>query len=128
MNSFSERLKALRNKRGLTQKQLGEATGLSARGIQDYELEQRKPGLDALFALADYFDVPLDYLTGRGIFENWEQIMECKDEIIDQLEEIFPTAKEFGLRNRSENSLMYLFPAFIHHVEIDTAIKIYLLP
>lgn len=65
MNSFSEQLKALRNEHGLTQKQLGEATGLSTRGIQDYELEQRKPGLDVLLALADYFDVSLDYLTGR---------------------------------------------------------------
>ena len=66
MKNFSEQLKALRNERGLTQKQLGEVTGLSARGIQDYELEQRKPGLDALIALADFFDVSLDYLVGRS--------------------------------------------------------------
>ena len=65
MDNFSEQLKVLRNERGLTQKQLGEVTGLSARGIQDYELEQRKPGLDALIALADYFDCSIDYLVGR---------------------------------------------------------------
>ena len=63
---FSERLKQLRDMRQLTQKRLGEETGLSARGIQDYELEQRKPGLDALIALADYFDISLDYLCGRS--------------------------------------------------------------
>ncbi|PWL54726.1 MAG: hypothetical protein DBY36_01940 [Clostridiales bacterium] len=66
LENFTVRLKALRSKSGITQKQLGEATGLSARGIQDYELEQRKPGLDALLALADYFDVSLDYLVGRS--------------------------------------------------------------
>lgn len=66
MKNFSEQLKALRNERGLTQKQLGEVTGLSARGIQDYELGQRKPGLDALIALADFFGVSIDYLVGRS--------------------------------------------------------------
>lgn len=68
MNNFSEQLKILRSEHGLTQKQLGEATGLSARGIQDYELEQRKPGLDVLIALADYFDVSIDYLVGRSAY------------------------------------------------------------
>lgn len=66
MPSFGERLKELRNKNHITQKQLSIDLKLSERGIQSYELNERKPGLDALITLADYFNVSLDYLTGRS--------------------------------------------------------------
>lgn len=63
--NFNERLKEIRIINKITQKQLSIDLGLSERGIQSYELGERKPGLDALIALADYFNVSLDYLTGR---------------------------------------------------------------
>lgn len=61
-----ERIKELRISKGLTQKQLAEETRLSERGIQNYELGERVPTLQAAIALADYFDVSLDYLVGRS--------------------------------------------------------------
>lgn len=63
---FGEHLKSLRLSKGITQKQLAELTGTSERGIQNYELNQRKPTYDILISLADYFDVSLDYLVGRS--------------------------------------------------------------
>lgn len=61
-----ERIKELRTSKGLTQKQLAEEAKLSERGIQNYELGERVPTLQAAIALADYFDVSLDYLVGRS--------------------------------------------------------------
>lgn len=61
-----ERIKELRISKGLTQKQLAEETRLSERGIQNYELGERVPTLQAAIALADFFDVSLDYLVGRS--------------------------------------------------------------
>ncbi len=61
-----ERIKELRISKGLTQKQLAKETVISERGIQNYELGERVPTLQALIALADYFDVSLDYLVGRS--------------------------------------------------------------
>lgn len=66
MANFNERLKEIRINNNITQKQLSIDLQLSERGIQSYELGERKPGLDALIALADYFNVSLDYLTGRS--------------------------------------------------------------
>lgn len=66
MFNFGEHLKALRQSKRITQKQLAEFTGTSERGIQNYELNQRKPTYDILVSLADYFDVSLDYLVGRS--------------------------------------------------------------
>ena len=39
--------------------------GASERGIQSYEIGERNPAFDQLIALADYFDVSIDYLVGR---------------------------------------------------------------
>ena len=64
--SFSERLVKLRKSRNLTQKQVYEAIGMSGIGYQRYEYGQREPAYSKLIALADYFDVSLDYLVGRS--------------------------------------------------------------
>lgn len=66
MLNFNEHIRTLRINAGLSQRQLGEATGLSERGIQNYELGKRKPEFDALIKLADYFNVSIDYLVGRS--------------------------------------------------------------
>lgn len=65
MFNFGAHLKELRKLKGVTQKQLALDIGASERGIQQYELGERKPTYDMLIALADYFNVSLDYLVGR---------------------------------------------------------------
>ena len=62
---YYERLKELRKERKETQTQTAEATGILTRQYQRYEYGEQKPGLDYLWALADHFDVTLDYLVGR---------------------------------------------------------------
>jgi len=63
---FHERLKVLRKSKGISQKQVALDTDLSERNYQRYEAGDRKPMYEALIALADYFDVSLDYLVGRS--------------------------------------------------------------
>lgn len=64
--NFNERLKAIRISRNLTQKQVYESVGMSALGYQRYEYGDREPAFKNLLALADFFDVSLDYLCGRS--------------------------------------------------------------
>lgn len=64
--NFSDRLILIRKSNNLTQRQLAIGVGLSEVGIQNYESGRRKPAFDVLIALADYFDVSLDYLVGRS--------------------------------------------------------------
>lgn len=64
--TFPERLVKLRKINNITQKQLAENLSLSEVGIQNYESGRRKPAYEVLIALADYFDVSLDYLVGRS--------------------------------------------------------------
>lgn len=63
---LSERMVGLRKSLSITQKQLAESIGVSEIAIQNYEAQRRKPAYDVLLALADFFDVSLDYLVGRS--------------------------------------------------------------
>ena len=64
--TFADRLKELRTTRNLTQRQVYEAVHMSPLGYQRYEYGEREPAFGKLLALADYFDVSLDYLCGRS--------------------------------------------------------------
>ncbi|MEY8387728.1 helix-turn-helix transcriptional regulator [Oscillospiraceae bacterium 38-13] len=65
MKILSERLKALREDRRIYQKELAELLGLSLRGYQCYESNESDPKLATLIAIADYYQVSIDYLVGR---------------------------------------------------------------
>lgn len=63
---FGDRLKELREEKGVTQKILGKVTNVSDRVIGYYETSNRFPKDEQILkALADYFDVSVDYLIGR---------------------------------------------------------------
>ena len=65
MSIFSNRLKELRKERKLKQRELADILGLTIRGYQAYEYGQCYPDVPGLVALAEFFDVSLDYLMGR---------------------------------------------------------------
>jgi transcriptional regulator with XRE-family HTH domain len=62
--TFAERLRELRTTRGLTQRDVYTAIGASPIVYQRYEYG-KFPAYEKLLSLADYFEVSLDYLTGR---------------------------------------------------------------
>ena len=62
---LAERLRELRDKKGVTQGQVAEYLGLKLRADQYYESGEHRPEYEKLMALADYFDVSTDYLLGR---------------------------------------------------------------
>lgn len=61
---FGNRLKALREARGLSRKAFAEAMGVSYSTVSKYENGERFPDLDLLRKFAVYFDVSADYLIG----------------------------------------------------------------
>ena len=65
MARFGEILAELRQDRGLTQETLARVLFVTAGTISNYENSAHFPDIEKLTALADFFDVPLDYLLGR---------------------------------------------------------------
>lgn len=60
-----ERLKELRVAKGLTQVQVALMLDMHPIAYQRYEIGTRLPPLDKVKALADFYDVSIDYLVGR---------------------------------------------------------------
>ena len=66
MATFGERLQYLRTNKHITQKYMASTFKITERAYQRYEGDQSTPHYNTLIALADYFDVSLDYLVGRS--------------------------------------------------------------
>lgn len=59
------RLKELRRKKGLSQLRLALDLNTNQNTISRYETGERQADYDMLIAIADYFDVSIDYLLER---------------------------------------------------------------
>ena len=131
--SFSERLKSLRIECGINQTKLGAEIGVTVKQIQRYESGESEPTLSKLLRLADFFHVPLDYLTGRGIFADWEEILANKDLVIAALEKTLPELKRFHLREYPDHALASVLAAIVEKLTIshngsDITVNLYLYP
>ncbi len=62
---FNDRLKLLRTECGLTQEKAAKALGIPPRSYQRLEMDGCKTHYDTLIKIADYYEISLDWLTGR---------------------------------------------------------------
>lgn len=62
---FSDRLKELREEKGLTQEQLSSILKISRQQLSTYETGKFEPNFETLVNIANYFNVSLDYLLER---------------------------------------------------------------
>lgn len=69
-SEFSVRLRRLRHKnkynRYIPQYKLAQLCGLSKDCVRKYETGERKPELEPLVSIANFFEVSTDYLLGRS--------------------------------------------------------------
>ena len=63
---FSERVNQLRKENNLSQQQLAEIANVSYHMIGKIENQKTSASIEVIYQLADYFDVSIDYLTGRS--------------------------------------------------------------
>ena len=70
MTKFSVRLKELRTSKGLTQQKLADYIKVSKSSVNMYERGEREPGFETIEAIADFFNVDIDYLLGKSDIHN----------------------------------------------------------
>lgn len=63
---LKDALRRFRKEQKITQVQAAKAAGITEAMYQFYEYGKSEPKIGVLIALADYFDVSLDYLVGRS--------------------------------------------------------------
>lgn len=63
---FRQRLQQLREKKRVSRRVASELCGLHSDAFRRYECGESEPTLHALIAIADYFEVSIDFLVGKG--------------------------------------------------------------
>jgi|GEM_PF-849338 len=67
---IAERIKKLREEKGLSQAELANIMGVSRMTINNYEMDKRSPDIAFVLKLADYFFVTVEYLIGKSEFKH----------------------------------------------------------
>ena len=70
MASFKEMLKYLRIRENLSQSELADKLGVAKSTISMYEVGKREPDFETLEAIADLFNVDMNFLLGKDGSEN----------------------------------------------------------
>lgn len=95
MGSFPERLRFLRQKKGITQKEIADSLGIANSSYSLYEKGAREPNFEMLEKIAKYFNVSIDYLLGTEIkYEATSNYEDIRNDYIDTLAAHFD-AQEF---------------------------------
>lgn len=104
-----ENLRKLRIENGISQQQLGEALLVSQQSVNKYENHNVEPDVQGLIKIAEYFDVSLDYLTGRTDIKEMVDKMKMS-ELTD--EEMRLISKFRGLTDEQKKAVMSVMESY----------------
>lgn len=79
MGTLGNRLKSLRQEKGLTQKEVAKLIGTTDVSIGRYEMDARVPKADILNSLAKLYDVEIDYLLTGKQTKEYESTLNNRD-------------------------------------------------
>ena len=112
-----QKIRTLRKEKKLTQKQLGQLSGIDEANIRKYELDRQNPKIETLEKIASALDVPLAVLVENLTWETWQQTDEAAkvektaaamQGIIDFLVDIYGTVEEKTVSNEVGECVYYL--------------------
>jgi len=63
--TFGQKLKSLREKKGITQRELADLLNITRSRLSLYEIDDRQPDHDLTVQIANFFGVSTDYLLGN---------------------------------------------------------------
>lgn len=92
---LAERLRGLRKKTKLSQEKFADKFGIPRSTYSGYETGKSEPDISTITILADYFDVSIDYLTGRtddptiNKKEKMNKVIDLSDDNIINTELVF---------------------------------------
>ena len=85
-----QNLRYLRDAKNITQSKLASMLSVARTTVTMWETGSHEPGIKTMQKVADMFDVPVEFLGGTGIFENWGTIVDHFAEIYDAISSDIP--------------------------------------
>jgi len=85
--AFAKRLAMLREEKSMSRRDLAKALNISYSSISKYETNARFPDQETLKAIADIFQVSIDYLVGRTDVRNfYEKSKDAENDYVSENE------------------------------------------
>ena len=107
---FRTKLAKLRTDAGLTQTELAMRLRLSPGAIGNYESGYREPKIEYLQKIADYFNVPVDYLINDKIVSTDDRKF-ISQETVDLAQEILRNKELYNLYIQAKEQQAVLLPS-----------------
>lgn len=112
MDKFSNRLKELRERKGLTQQKLSDSLGtIAVPTIKQWESEKRFPNMDSIMILSQFFNVTSDYLLGLT-----DVYSTLHDKYTYSVEQFKISMKEKGISNKALAEELQISPEHLCRV------------
>jgi len=86
--AFGKKLGEIRQKRGLTQKDIAKATNISQRMIAHYETRVEIPPIEKLSKIAQVLKISLDELVGLKEIRNFKPIKKRSSHLVNKLAQV----------------------------------------
>lgn len=127
--NFSDKLRKLREDKHITREQLSKATGISEGSISSYELGRRKPKIETISLIANYFDVTIEYLKNDNDMEldtsSQYVVRELNSDILEKFSDFCLNIDETTL-DRIHTIIMALMKIYkSKHIYSDDKVKIF---
>lgn len=106
MDSIGKRLKQLRTLSGLTQEKVASDLNISQSTLASYETDYRTPKVDIMGSLADYYNVPIEFLLGTGPYKYWDELLKNKEHVLSIMSDAFARIS-YGLDTVGTDDLTY---------------------
>ncbi len=97
-------LRILRMRSGMSQQQLADVINVSQQSINKYENHDVEPNIETLCAIADFFNVSVDFLVGRTDVERKSeptefcQLNSAEKSLIGKIRSLSPADRELIYR------------------------------
>ena len=87
---IGDKLKNLRKRKNITQKDIADYLGVSPSAIGLYEQNRREPDLETVKKIADFFNVSVDYLLDRTDKRNIDTSNDVDERLHKVMQELGP--------------------------------------
>lgn len=90
---IGDKLKELRENKGLVQTELSNLLNIKQGSYSNYELNKREPDIETIIKIAKFYNITTDYLLGYQKEDNKENLTNEEIKIINDLKRILSNKK-----------------------------------